>query len=237
VVAAAREIVLRVEGVPFLEHGQLGPMADFDRWLQRCDGPLFRLGVEALHRALEYAAMSYKEVSVEAFDTRIREIFANERFAFDLIEGQVIPLASQELHAEVVEPALRLLSGRTGFESAEAAYQAALKELGAGEAADAITDAARALEQVLIALGCTGNALGPLLVSARSRMLLAGHDTPMGEVVLRAAKWVSADRGVMGDAHGAAARTRDDAWLTIHVVGALILRLAARDPRDVQEGA
>ena len=44
--------------------------------------------------------------------------------------------------------------------------------------------------------------------------------------------WVSADRSEMGDSHKAETTlTRDDAWLTVHVVGALILRLASEGGR------
>jgi hypothetical protein len=39
--------------------------------------------------------------------------------------------------------------------------------------------------------------------------------------------WVSASRSDRGDAHSASNATRPDAWLVVHVVGALILRLEA----------
>lgn len=38
--------------------------------------------------------------------------------------------------------------------------------------------------------------------------------------------WVSADRSERGEAHKSGSDDRADAWLAVHVVGALILRLA-----------
>jgi hypothetical protein len=226
-----RALLLRAEGLPYLTAPGHNFVYDIELWLPECTTLLYVAAVEAMYRACAEVHSRYSSANQGEFDRRVREIFATERFAFDLIEGQVVPLRSQELHAEVVEPTLRLLAGRVGFESAESAYRDALKSLAAGDAPNAVTDAARALQEVLLALGCVGNALGPLLASAQAKQLLGGHDRPLGEVVLKAANWVSADRSVMGDAHKAQARNRDDAWLTVHIVGALVLRLASGELR------
>ena len=85
---------------------------------------------------------------------------------------------------------------------------------------------------MLDALGCEGNSLGPKLQNAKDRGLLAPHDSPMAEIVKKAGDWVSADRSNTGDAHNAGSATVDDAWFTVHVVGALILRLAQGTPRN-----
>jgi diacylglycerol kinase len=45
--------------------------------------------------------------------------------------------------------------------------------------------------------------------------------------------WVSADRSTSGDAHQVGSAAIEDAWLTVHIVGALILRLAG-SPRGSQ---
>jgi hypothetical protein len=153
-------------------------------------------------------------------------VLREHRIYFELIEGKMVPLASQELHAEVVAPALRLLSGRSGWDKVEAAYQDALGELAEGKPADAITDAATALQEALVALGCKGNALGPLASSARGKGLLGPHDAPMTDMVEKLIDWVSADRSVKGDVHQATQPSLEDGWLTVHIVGALILRLA-----------
>jgi hypothetical protein len=72
-----------------------------------------------------------------------------------------------------------------------------------------------------------GNALGPLIESAKRKGLLAPHDTPMEAAIVKIMDWVAADRSLKGDSHRAAQPSKDDAWFTIHVVGALIVRLAA----------
>jgi hypothetical protein len=142
----------------------------------------------------------------------------------------MVAFSSRELHVEVVEPVLRLIA-EPGWEAVEGAYRDALRELAQGKASDAITDAATALQEALVILGATGNALGPLIKSARSGGIIAGHDHALLDVVERVATWVSADRSVNGDAHTSASSETEDAWLTIHVVGALLLRLSARKSR------
>lgn len=62
-------------------------------------------------------------------------------------------------------------------------------------------------------------ALGPLIDDALRKGLLAPHDKKLAD-------WVSADRTTTGDAHRHSEATESDAWLTVHVVGALIVRLA-----------
>ena len=108
----------------------------------------------------------------------------------------------------------------------ERAYQDALRELAGGDPADAITDAGTALQEALTVAGAKGNALGPLLKSARQLGLLRAHDAALEEGIVKLVDWVSADRSTLGDAHKASQARREDAWLTVHVVGALILRLA-----------
>jgi hypothetical protein len=153
------------------------------------------------------------------YATFVNTVLREHRISFEYIDGQLIEYASQELHVEVVAPALRLLSRRDGWQLVETAYQAALDQLSKGEPANAITDAGSALQSALEKLGCTGNALGPLIKSAKSIGLIAGHDLPL-------LHWVSADRSETGDAHKVSSATLEDAWLTVHVVGAILLRLA-----------
>lgn len=69
-----------------------------------------------------------------------------------------------------------------------------------------------------------------MITDARRRGGLRVHDTRLGEAIELLARWVSNDRALRGDAHtgeaGAEAASEDDAWLTIGVVGALLIRLA-----------
>jgi hypothetical protein len=154
---------------------------------------------------------------------------APHRIAFKFVDGELIAFESDELMQEVVEPALRLLAGET-FAGAHAAYLGALKELGK-DAANAVTDAGTALQETLTVLGCKGNALGPLLKDARRNGLLAGHDQQLVDGILKFGEWASADRSESGDSHKVSSATTADAWLMVHVVGALIVRLTDRVPR------
>lgn len=117
------------------------------------------------------------------------------------------------------------------FTGVDSTYRKALDELSKGDGADAVTDAGAALQELLTALGCTGNQLGDLIRSARQKHMMGPHDTPPLEAVERAMHWVAADRSQTGESHHASAATREDAWLIVHVVGAFIVRLASGDPR------
>jgi hypothetical protein len=234
VVSRAHGLLLREAGTTFLAHASNSVDADFGAHFNGCDTEGFASCVEALHHALvgltlDRLAMGGGNTPYESpkFDNKVREILATERVAWDFIKGRMTPFASREMHVEVVEPVLTLLGGDGRYAATESAYQDALKEIAANQPADAITDAGRALQEMLTALGCEGNSLGPLLTSARKRGLFGPYDYRLTEVVSQAVEWVSADRSQMGDAHAAGARIREDAWLTVHVVGAVILRLTA----------
>jgi hypothetical protein len=139
----------------------------------------------------------------------------------------MIPFSSRELHVSVVQPVLQLLAAPKRFDAVEKSYQDALEELARGKPDDAITDAAAALENMLRTLGCQGNSLGPLIKSAKTKGVLAHHD---GNLVSPLMNWVSADRSETGDAHGKQVASVADAWLIVHVVGALLLRIS-QSPR------
>jgi hypothetical protein len=164
------------------------------------------------------------------FRTEVNRIFESHIVAFHLHDNsRLVPVQSHEMHNAVVEPTLYLLHSQPRFSAAETAYQNALRELRNRDPADAITDAATALQDVLLALGCTGNALGPLLKSARSKGLLKGTDAPLTEVIAKAVDWVSATRGG-GEAHqGKPDINMSDAWMVVHLVGALAIRLSEAD--------
>lgn len=88
-------------------------------------------------------------IALEHFTGTVNTVLREHRISFELIGGEMVPLASQELHTEVVAPTLRLLSGRAGWNKVETAYQDALGELAQGKPAVAITDAATALQEAL----------------------------------------------------------------------------------------
>ncbi len=102
----------------------------------------------------------------------MREAFLEDhRLAFDVIDG-VVDKTSEELHREVVVPALSLLHGRPRSADAEWQYRDALDELAGRKWGDAITDANAAVEQTLrIILGRGQGQLRDLLAEARQRGL------------------------------------------------------------------
>lgn len=162
-----------------------------------------------------------------AFAVLINDILLQHRISFELIEGSMIERESMELHAEVVAPSLQLLSSREGWEPIEQAYKNALDEIATGDPADAITDAGTALQETLEMLGCKGNSLGTLIGDGRKRGFFAPHDSTIGDAICKTMEWVAADRSQKGDGHHTSGASREDAWLTVHIVGALILRLVS----------
>lgn len=177
---------------------------------------------------LEDKAIAAIGVLAERFAKRTKNIFHEHRISFDLIDGLVVPIESIELHVSIVEPTLTLLANRSGFDNAEVAYWKALEEIHQGTPDDAITDASTALQETLLALGCSGNSLGPLAKSAESTGVITGYDRKLID-------WVSADRSNKGDTHSVGPTSAEDAWLVVHVVGALILRLARGPLRGLQD--
>ena len=171
----------------------------------------------------------------ETFRAEVNRIFQAHLVAFSLHENsRLVEIQSHEMHNAVVAPTLYLLHSQPRFAAAEKAYQKALDELRHRDPGDAVTDAGTALQDVLKAQGCSGNALGDLLKSARKTGLVKGSDTALTEAIEGAVRWVAAQRND-GEAHrGDADITMSDAWAVVHIVGALIIRLSETEPPPAQ---
>lgn len=167
------------------------------------------------------------DTSAENFRQEVNRVFAAHLVGLHLHHNsRLVPIDSHEMHNAVVAPTLYLLHSQPKFAGAEAAYQKALKELRNHDAGDAITDAATALQEVLLALGCVGGALGDLVSSAKKNGLLTGTDTPLTESIIKTVNWVAAKRN-QGEAHrGDPEIDLSDAWMVVHVVGTLAIRLS-----------
>lgn len=230
----AREAILHDEGKFFLHDRRMDPTNDLLNFLLTCDDDMMPTVIEAISHAFgdeHINGLTGNWVNARAFDQATNVILREHRISYELISRQMIPFAAKELHEEVMAPALRLLAGRPDLDRVESAYRCALEEIAGGKPGDAITDAGTALQEMLSSLGCAGNSLGPLISSAKSKRILAPHDSPMLAAVEKILHWVSADRSETGDAHGVTSATLDDAWFIVHVVGAVILRLSKPVPR------
>jgi hypothetical protein len=224
----ARGLILRDEGWLSLVAANVPPVQDLESYLREwaLHGMVPTI-IESVGVAIDHLSKDYMGVLVSAFRTAVGVILSEHRVSFDFINGVMIEKDSQVLHAEVVAPTLRLLSGRPGWEEVETAYQDALREIADGNPADSITDAARALEEAFEIRGATGGSIGERLKAARKSGLLGGGDERLVSGIEEFVRWAAALRGNKSDAHtGAGDAERPDAWLAVHVVGALILRLA-----------
>lgn len=180
--------------------------------------------------ALMFAAKK-QHISIANFvEEMVNATFTAHRVAYKSVDFEFVPFESDALHQDVVEPTLRLLIAKD-YEDAHASFLAGLKQIAAGDAGNAITDAGSALQQVLVALGCSGNALGPLWKDATKRGLVTSHDENLRVGISKFMDWASADRNTTGDAHKNSTASLSDAWLMVHVTGALILRLTDSTPR------
>jgi len=166
----------------------------------------------------------------EDFRSQVNQVLEAHIVAFYLHDNsRLVEVESHEMHDAVVAPTLYLLHSQPRFAAAETAYQNALAEIRRRDPGDAVTDAATALQEALTALGCTGGALGDLLKSAKNKGLVKGNDTPLTEAIGKTVDWVAAKRN-QGEAHkGDPDINMSDAWMMVHVVGALIIRLAEQN--------
>lgn len=195
------------------------------------DSDYFLSFVEAIHKVLRQSNAARGHA--EPFAEMVNHILNSNRVAYKFVNqsSQFVELESLELHVEVVEPAIRLVYGDPRLEADQIAYMNALRQISQGDAPNAITDAGTALQESLKALGAEGKVLGDQLKDARKRDLLPGRDSPLLGSVLKAMEWVASERNQNGDGHNVTDATLDDAWLIVHVVGALIVRLAG-SPRS-----
>jgi len=230
----ARKAILFDEGTFFLHDSQYNDELDFSQYVLHADDEMIPTVIEAWSQASNRPQLQSQAGAWDSgalFDQTVNGLLVRHRVSFELIDHEMVPFASRELHVAVIAPTLSLVHGDDRWSKVEDSFRAALAEISRGEAANAITDAGTALQETLVLLGCKGNALGPLISSAKSAGILAAHDTPLLDAIERAAHWASADRSAMGDAHNAKSAAPDDAWLTVHIVGALILRLSKSSNR------
>ncbi len=171
---------------------------------------------------------NYALNAASSFAETISKRMKQHKLAYDLVEFKVVEKRSEELHAEVVAPALTLLHGRRRFADAERQYRDALDELANDNWADAITDASSAVENVLrVILGLSQGTLADLLGHARLRGLFGDPQAARLKKVVAGFTALADMRNEESDAHG---NISDDAtaWLALHWAGALIVYFVQR---------
>lgn len=162
------------------------------------------------------------------------QLFDRHRFAFRLQGGEAHQIGSPALDETVVGPAL-LAVRRPGWDEVERSYREALlhQRGGPDENDDALTAANAALEAALKATGLSGKTMGELAAAYKKANAGPGQLQGVPEALDRLLKTSAALRNTMGDAHGkpsqAAPVPQAVVDLTIHLVGAFIVYLAAPD--------
>lgn len=232
VVRRAHELVCDDEGADRLRD-ELNPANDLQAYMNDCDAEEFASVIEAMLEGL-MERIQLKQSHMYTKDWRdlqnvvagIRGVLQADRVAWELADtGQMEPFSSRELYVEVVQPALSLLASRDGWEKVEKAYRDALGEI-YDDPGDAITDAGTALQEAMVAAGLQGNNLGRLIADAQKKGILEGHNLGLAGSIVKAFSWASANRSEKGESHSVSDATSDDAWLMIHITGALIVWLS-----------
>lgn len=167
----------------------------------------------------------------KVYEEFVNHILNEERIGHKFVDGELIAFQNDELMQEAVEPALKLLIGKR-YTGAQKSYREALEQISHEKAGNAITYAGTALQETLEALGCKGNALGALITDAKEKGLLGKRDTPLEDGVRRFLHWAASERNQNSDAHRYSEAPIEDAWLMVHIVGALIVRLTSGKPRQ-----
>jgi hypothetical protein len=210
-------LVLKLERGIELSSGTLTPDELLERFRNATD--------EVIPAILEASIGIANRANTPGVGQRVKQVLETERIAYRLIDAQLVPFDSSQLQQSVVEPALRLLAGRRDLDEIERLYQDALREVGSNPVS-AITTAARALQGILTTIGYQGTSLSDQLRHAVGRGALVRHSAKFGDAIDAIAHWVNADRSETVDAPNLAKATTEDAWFVVHVVGALIVRLA-----------
>ncbi len=166
--------------------------------------------------------------ALKSFNETVVRRLREHRLAYDIVDFKVVAKSSEELHQQVVVPALTLLRGQPQYAGAEKQYRDALDELAAGNWADAVTDANAAVENLLRTIvGFQQGQLPDLLAEARRLGLFGDNQTNRIKKVVSGLTALSDVRNTDSDAHGNETDSAT-AWLAVHWAGALLVYLVQR---------
>ena len=168
----------------------------------------------------------------EEFVEAVNDILLAARIEWHFDDGRFTQRGNSVLHADVVKPASVLLEADARFGKASSAFQTAINRLSENHPDVAITDAGTAVQEFFRALGVNGNSLSDQLNVAQKAGIISAYDRTLLKPFT---DWLNADRSTRGNAHhhNEGDVTKGDAWLAIHVAGALMVRLSNEEPRDI----
>jgi hypothetical protein len=172
------------------------------------------------------------EYNLDTFIEVVNDRLLHSRVDWLFEDGRFQERGNYVLHSEVLRPATILLGDDPTFRTASDAFQSALTRLSKGETDVALTQAATALQEFFRALGVEGNSVSDQLDKAQRAKVISGADRSLMKPLI---DWVNADRSDRGNAHRHREGdvTKADAWLMMHVVAALMVRLSNKEPRDI----
>jgi len=161
------------------------------------------------------------------FEDRVNDRARWFRVGVRIEDRRFIPVTSEHLHVEIVQPALILLSGER-FSAIDALYRKAFDRALSGDASGAITVATSAVEEMLRVLmpSMKGQTLGPLAEKARAEGVIA----PAVEEFVKKLYALRPD----SDAHAGGTSDFDLAMLAIHLSGSILLYLGG--DRRIEDG-
>jgi hypothetical protein len=176
------------------------------------------------------------EYDSDAYATAVNDVLLMERVNWEFGGDRLIPRGNSVLHSDVVEPAMTIMLHDARFATASRSFQAALDALGENRPADAVTKAAASVQEYFRALGVTGNSLSDQLNFAQTHRVITRADRMLFKPYI---DWANADRSDHGNAHfhRDGEVTRSDAWLAVHVLAAVMVRLAQGEPRAPSSSA
>lgn len=196
-------------------------------WLSEHDAEMVRV-----FRDWAVESKEAPRYDVATFIETVNDLLLSARVEWHYEDGKFTSRGSLLLHTEVVRPVTTLLDSDPKFAKASAGFQTALTRLAENKPDVAITDAASAVQEFFRALGVSGNSIADQVNNAQKANILTAADR---QLIKPITDWINADRSERGNAHhhrdGDVSRA--DAWLVLHVVAALLVRLSNEDPRDM----
>lgn len=162
----------------------------------------------------------------------VNDILLGARIEWQYVDGHFTQRGNSALYADVVKPASILLDSDQKFAKASSGFQAAITRLSENKPDVAITDAASAVQEFFRALGVEGNSVSDQLNAAQKTKIITAYDRSLLKPFT---DWLNSDRSEKGNAHHHRAGdvSKSDAWLAVHVAGALMVRLSSQEPRDI----